>query len=101
MMTRRTARGRCLAGSLLAAVALLGLILATGTVLHSHVGAGPALYNQEHDLTTLSGVGSAAATPEAPSLTPLVAVASAVALAPALGGMAARSRPDSRAPPTS
>ena len=99
-MMRRTAPWRRFAGPMLATLALLGLVLATGTVLHAHVSPGQGFYNQEHDLTTLAGVGSAAATPDVPSVAPLVDVAVALVLAPPLLGRTARRRPDCRAPPT-
>ncbi len=85
---------------MLVALALLGLVVATGTVPHSHIGPGPGLFNQEHDLTTLAGVGAAAATPEAPSVAPLVDVADALIIAPALVTRPAHRGVDSRAPPT-
>ncbi len=99
-MTRRAAPWRALAGTVLVALALLGLIVSIGTIPHSHIGPGPGFYNQEHDLAILAGVGVAVATPEAPSVAPLLDVADALILAPALVSRPAHRGADSRAPPT-
>ena len=98
-MTRATVSARVFAGTILAAFALLGLVLATGSIPHAHTGLGPGLYNQEHDLTLLAAVGAAAATPEAPSVAPLVVIAGALALASFALVATPRSLTHPRAPP--
>lgn len=65
-MRRETVSARALAGAMLAALALLGLVLVTGSILHTHTGLGPGLHNQEHDLILLAAFEAAASTPEVP-----------------------------------
>jgi hypothetical protein len=84
---------------------LLGLTLASlllqgGSLPHTHQGAKPGLYNQEHDLTTLATFGGVAPLPAA-----MAAVALVVVLV-TISGEATTHRPgaprrhaDFRAPP--
>jgi hypothetical protein len=83
----------------LVALAVLASVASTGSVPHAHVAGEPALYNQEHDLSTLAALGSAAPLP-AP-----VAVAAALVVLAVLPAPPSRLRSRragghaSRAPP--
>ncbi|MGH7391186.1 MAG: hypothetical protein ACREM3_17265 [Candidatus Rokuibacteriota bacterium] len=90
----------CALGWALTALAFVGLVLAAGSVPHTHAG-NPGLYNQEHDLGYLATFGHTAPLPESPAaLLVVVAAEAAVAALPGLVTGGARRHPDSRAPPT-
>jgi hypothetical protein len=50
------------------ALAIIGMVLAAGSVPHVHDHPEAGVYNQEHDLTLLAGVGSHALVTESPLL---------------------------------
>jgi hypothetical protein len=50
------------------ALAIIGMVLATGSVPHVHDHPEAGVYNQEHDLTLLAGVGGHALEAERPLL---------------------------------
>lgn len=86
------------AGLILLAVA--GMLLSAAALTHTHVGPGPGLYNQEHDLTLLATRSGGAPLPDVtPGLGIVVAVSSLPAPATEATPAAPRSLPDSRAPP--
>lgn len=79
---------------------LAGFVLAGSTVPHLHAAGESGLWNEEHDLTLMAALGSAAAPPDAAPVVALVLVV-VVALAPVsfrLAGAPLRLA-DSRAPP--
>ena len=76
-------------------------VVAQGTgVPHTHLGIGPGLYNQDHDLALLATLhGAATISAAQPALKPVVVL---IAVAPAgSGAIDSTPRPaaDSRAPP--
>ncbi len=88
-------------GALLLAVTA-AILLQGGSVPHTHVGVGPGLYNQDHDLAllaTLHGAAALAATQTAPVVLAVVITVTS----PATDRAASAPRPsaDSRAPPRS
>ncbi|MEK7387465.1 MAG: hypothetical protein AABZ83_13575 [candidate division NC10 bacterium] len=81
-------------------LSLAGFVLAGSTVPHLHADGGFGLWNQEHDLSLMAALGTAAAPPDAPPVVALVLVV-VLALAPVsfwLAGAPLRLA-DSRAPP--
>jgi len=98
-MVRPGARPRSVAGTALAMLALAALVVATGSIPHTHAGRTTGLYNQEHDLAAFAAVGAAAAIPDSGAVAPLVVVARATALPTLAPPAAPRSLDRSRAPP--
>lgn len=79
---------------------LAGLVLAGSSVPHLHAAGEAGLWNEEHDLTLMAALGTAAAQPDAAPVVALVLVV-VLALAPVWFRLASASLrlADSRAPP--
>jgi hypothetical protein len=92
-------RAGLLAVAVLVTVAVLGLLLAVGSVPHVHIAQGPAFFNPDHDLSYLATFNGATLPPEgaAPiriAISPLVVLARPLAVSKLPGGHA-----DPRSPP--
>lgn len=85
----------------LAALALASVLASTGSVPHTHLGSGPGLYNEEHDLAYLATLSAALLTVAGPTLVVGVAVRTLPELAPTPLVAPARRYTDPRAPPSS
>lgn len=86
--------------SLLLAILALPLLLQGASLPHTHSGAPPGLFNQEHDLTLLATVGTvASADAGAPAVLVVMVVTAVAALAPRRPARALGSTADPRAPP--
>ena len=92
-------RSRRILGLLLL-LAAAAVLLQGASLPHTHAVARPGLYNQDHDLTLLATLHSAAVLAEAPPAPLVFTLVAAVAL-PAIRPPASAPRPtcDSRAPP--
>ncbi|HET7339923.1 MAG TPA: hypothetical protein VFL90_00550 [Methylomirabilota bacterium] len=94
-------RSRHRLGALLL-VAAAALLLQGAALPHTHAGATPGFYNQDHDLTLLATLhGAATLSAAQPALVVLVAVTAVTPLATGVAAPAPRRAADSRAPPRS
>jgi hypothetical protein len=89
-------RRSCLLLLVLIALPLLGQ---SGSLPHTHTGANPGFFNEEHDLTLLATSGAAALPEAAPSLFALVLVALLAAHVAHRPVPAPEGAPACRAPP--
>ena len=82
-------------------VALAGLVLAGGSLPHTHVAGTPGVWNLDHDASLMAAFGLGAALPDGPPAVALVLVVT-LALARAAARLAAAPccLADSRAPPS-
>ncbi|HVG80040.1 MAG TPA: hypothetical protein VNF03_17965 [Patescibacteria group bacterium] len=86
--------------SLLLLAALTAVVLQGACLPHTHAGVGPGLYNQDHDLSLLATLHSAAVLHDAQPAPLVVFVVSALTPTGTGSPVApARSTADSRAPP--
>ena len=100
MRLRREYRGLTGAAFIvLMGLALTALLLAAGSVPHTHAGLQVGLYNQEHDLAYLATFSSAAPVPETASVPVIVVIAVAACAVVVVLASRPRRRADSRAPP--
>ncbi len=80
--------------------ALAALLLAGGSLPHLHASGESGLWNEEHDLSLMAALGTAASQPDAAPVVALVlVVVLASAPAPFRRVSAPRRLADSRAPP--
>ena len=77
-------------------LAVAAFVLAGASLPHLHASGGPGLWNQEHDLSLLAALGTAASQPEA---TPVMALELALILALAPAGARPASAPLRRSAP--
>ncbi len=86
--------------ALLVVLGLAAVLLAGASLSHLHASGGLGLWNEEHDLSLLAALGTAASQPDA---TPVMALELALILALALAGARPASAPlrlsAPRAPP--
>jgi len=86
--------------ALLGLLAFAAVTLAGGSLPHLHAAGEPGLWNEEHDLSLMAALGTAASQPDA---TPVMALELALILALALAGARPASAPlrlsAPRAPP--
>ena len=82
---------------------LLGVVaflLAGASMPHTHAGAGPGLWNADHDLSLMAAFGTHACQLDAmPVLGLALMLAATIALVPVRAASAPLSLSDSRAPP--
>jgi preprotein translocase subunit SecG len=96
----RTVRPVSRLSTLLVLAAVVPLLLAGATLVHTHDGPGIGLYNHEHDLVLMGVLGTVASLPALLAAFALV-VSVLIAAAPPVSPDVATRRLDlSRAPPT-
>jgi len=88
--------------ALLLLLGVVAFLLAGASMPHTHAGAGPGLWNADHDLALMAAFGTHACQLDAtPVIGLAIVVAAAIALAAAPAVSAPRNLSASRAPPRS
>ena len=93
--------GSVLTAFVVFSLALVAFLVSASSLPHTHASTTPALFNEDHDLSSLATLSSGSGLlPQTPSVAPLV-IAAPLAIAPRANGLADQTHrsADSRAPP--